>query len=82
MFRISTVLLAMVSALALNGCSQCSQQQAEEAPAAAPMEAATPMEAAPVDPAAAPMEGAAAPVDGAAAPTEAAPAADATPATN
>lgn len=73
MFRISFVLLAMVSALALNGCSQCSQQQAEEAPAA--MEAAP--EAAPVDPAAAPMEGA--PADGAAAPMEGAPA-EATPA--
>ncbi|HVK60979.1 MAG TPA: hypothetical protein VM432_05490 [Bdellovibrionales bacterium] len=76
MFRISFVFLAMVSALALNGCSQCSQQTAEEAPAAAPMEAAP--EATPADPAAAPAE--AAPVDGAAAPTEAAPAAEASPA--
>lgn len=72
MFRISFVLLALASALALNGCSQCSQQQAEEA---APTEAATPVEAVPADPAAAPMEGA--PADGAAAPADGAAPADA-----
>jgi PBP1b-binding outer membrane lipoprotein LpoB len=70
MFRVSFVILALASALALNGCSQCSQQGTETAPGteatATPADAA----AAPADamaPAATPAEGAA-PADAAATP--------------
>lgn len=73
MFRISFAFLVVASALALNGCSQCSQEPKTEAPAtteAAPADAMAPApEAAPAD-AAAP-----APAEGAAAPAEATPAA-------
>lgn len=76
--RISFVILAIASAMALNGCSQCSQNKEEQAPpaaataeataapAASPADAMAPAPAAsPADPnAAAP----AAPADGAAAP--------------
>lgn len=60
MFRISFIILAMSSALALNGCSQCSNNSAEQTPAetAAPAEetAATPEAAPAVDAAATPAE--------------------------
>lgn len=69
MFRVSFVVLAMASALALNGCSQCSQQGTETAPETA----ASPAETAPADAAATPADPAAAPADPAA-PAEAAPA--------
>lgn len=52
MFRISFVILAMASALALNGCSQCTNT--EDAAPTAPAEEAAPMEGAEE---AAPMEG-------------------------
>lgn len=43
MFRVSFVFLALASALALNGCSQCSQNGTETAPATTTTEAtATP----------------------------------------
>lgn len=57
MFRASFVVIALASALALNGCSQCSKTETVETPVAVPVEA-TPVEAAAV-PAASP-----APVDG------------------
>ena len=63
MFRNVFAFVVVVSALALTGCSKCSEQPAVETPAetAAPVEGAA-TEAAPVDgaadPAAAPAEGA------------------------
>ncbi len=61
MFRVSLVILALASAFALNGCSQCSKQEATEAPAAVPaLPEATPVDAAAAAmPAATPAEGAA-----------------------
>ncbi|MEK7355365.1 MAG: hypothetical protein AAB250_02885 [Bdellovibrionota bacterium] len=62
MFRISFAFLVVASALALNGCSQCSQEPKTEAPAAtevapAPDAAVAPApEAAPAAPEAAPVE--------------------------
>lgn len=70
MFRVSFVVLALASALALNGCSQCSNPSTETAPAA-PVETAPGAADAPVAPA--PVEGTApaAPVDAAATPAPA-----------
>lgn len=71
MFRFSFVVLAFASALALNGCSQCSNPSTETAPAAPTEAAPAPGAEAPVAPA--PVEGAApaAPVDAAATPAPA-----------
>jgi PBP1b-binding outer membrane lipoprotein LpoB len=59
MFRVSFVVLAIASAFALNGCSQCSSQNQETA---APAEMEAPAETAPVEAAdgaeVAPVEGA------------------------
>ena len=60
MFRVSFVILALASALALNGCSQCSKQEGAEAPVAAPATDATPVDAAAM-PSATPMDSTAAP---------------------
>lgn len=70
MFRNVFAFVVVVSALALTGCSKCSEQPAVETPveATAPVEGAAPAETAPV-------EGAAPAVDPAATPAEAAPAA-------
>jgi PBP1b-binding outer membrane lipoprotein LpoB len=51
MFRASFVIVALASALALNGCSQCSKQESAEAPAVV----LVPVEATPVDAAAVPV---------------------------
>ncbi len=57
MFRVSFVIIALASGLALNGCSQCSKTETAETPVVVPV--AVPVEATPVDAAAAP----AAPMD-------------------
>jgi hypothetical protein len=67
MFRFSLIILALASALALNGCSQCSNPKAEApavtAPPAPPAAEASPAMAPPADPNAAAAPGAP-PVDG------------------
>lgn len=67
MFRFSFLVLVIASALALNGCSQCSKQEGTEVPAAAPVEA-TPVDAAAVPAAPADAMPAATPADAMATP--------------
>ena len=79
MFRVSLVILALASAFALNGCSQCSKQEATEAPAAIPATPeATPADAAAAMPAATPVDGAAAAMPPTEAPTSPGPGGEAT----